>query len=187
MSSSAPAVLLMAPAGGDSEELRELLGPERASALASALDSEAQRWATDVAPGRVYRASEPLAESTARVLAEHRGPVLVAWPVLARLRPEHAEGALGDLSAGCELALGPVIDGGLYLLGLTRPLAELVTACDPTWAGADAMTTAFEAAAEAAFEVGILRAERALRRPADVRAALADPLTPAGIAAILRS
>ncbi len=36
------------------------------------------------------------------------------------------------------------------------------------------------------FEVGILRAERALHRPADVRAALADPLLPDDVAAILR-
>jgi hypothetical protein len=39
---------------------------------------------------------------------------------------------------------------------------------------------------DAGFEVGILRAERALHRPADVRAALADPLLPDDIGAILR-
>jgi hypothetical protein len=184
-SGAAPAVLLMASSGGDAGELRELLGPGGAADLASALNSEAERWASRVAPGHVFEAREPLAEATLRVLSGHPGPLLVVWPVLARLRDEHAEGALGDLRAGCELVLGPLIDGGLYLLGLARPLAELVSAPDPAWAGPDAMTTAFAAAAAGGFEGGILRAERALRRPSDVRAALADPLTPQEIAAIL--
>jgi hypothetical protein len=39
---------------------------------------------------------------------------------------------------------------------------------------------------EAGLELGILRAERALHRPADARAALADPLLPDGLAKILR-
>jgi hypothetical protein len=39
---------------------------------------------------------------------------------------------------------------------------------------------------EAGLELGILRAERALHRPADVRAALADPLLPDALAKILR-
>jgi hypothetical protein len=34
--------------------------------------------------------------------------------------------------------------------------------------------------------VGILRAERALRRPGDIKAALADPLVPDEISCLLR-
>jgi hypothetical protein len=182
------AVLLMASAPGSSggsgeaeRELLELLGADRADALRAALQAEAEAWAARVGPGAVHHADGPLAEATARVLAEHSGPLLVAWPVLARWRPGHAEAALGDLAAGCQLAIGPIIDGGVYLLGL----GELVPAPDDAWGSADAMTTAFAAAVEAGFEVGILRAERALRRAADVRAALADPVTPGRIAAIL--
>jgi hypothetical protein len=40
------------------------------------------------------------------------------------------------------------------------------------------MTVGFAAAQRAGLEIGILRVERALHRPADVRAALADPLLP---------
>ena len=47
------------------------------------------------------------------------------------------------------------------------------------------MSIGFEAAREAGLEIGILRAERALHRPADVRAALADPAAPDGIRRIL--
>jgi hypothetical protein len=187
-SGAAPAVLLMGSAS-DSDpsrrELDELLGQARAARLASALRAEAEAWAGDVASGAVYSGDEPVADATARVLGEHPGPLLVAWPVLTRFRPDLEDGALGDLGAGCELVVGPLIDGGLYLLGLTRPLAELVPVPDQTWSSGDAMTAAFAAAVEARFEVGILRAERALRAPGDVRAALADPLTPAEIRSIL--
>jgi hypothetical protein len=48
------------------------------------------------------------------------------------------------------------------------------------------MAIALSAIREVGFEVGILRAERALHRPADVRAAIADPLLPGEVAAILR-
>jgi hypothetical protein len=187
-SGAAPAVLLMGSASNSDaahRELDELLGQERVAKLASALRAEAEAWAGEVAPGAVYSGDEPVAQVTARVLVEHQGPLLVVWPVLTRFRPELVDGALGDLGAGCELVVAPLIDGGLYLLGLRRPLAELVPVPDHTWASGDAMTAAFAAAVQAGFEVGILRAERALRSPGDVRAALADPLTPREIRAIL--
>ena len=41
------------------------------------------------------------------------------------------------------------------------------------------------AANKAGLEVGILRGERALHRPADARAALADPLLPEAVARAL--
>jgi glycosyltransferase A (GT-A) superfamily protein (DUF2064 family) len=81
--------------------------------------------------------------------------------------------------------IGPVIDGGLYLLGLGRPLSEVMDLPGRAWSGADAMSAALEAAAKAGREIGILRAERALRSEADVRAALADPMTPEGVRALL--
>jgi hypothetical protein len=129
-------------------------------------------------------ADAPVAEATAKVFAEHDGPLLVIWPVLARFRPEHATGALGDLEAGAGLVIGPLLDGGLYLLGLSRPLAELVSVPDEAWYGEEAMSAALQAAAEAGIEVGMLRGERALRTRDDVRAALADPLTPLQIGRI---
>ncbi len=169
------AVLVMAPPAM----------PEPVAGLTAALEAEADRWANEVAPGRVYRANGSADEATARVLSAHDGPLLVVWPVLARLRREHAAGALGDLRDGVELVIGPVIDGGLYLLGLGRPLGELMDLPGEAWSGADAMSSALAAAAAAGQEVGILRGERALRSEADVRAAIADPLTPEGIRALL--
>jgi hypothetical protein len=159
---------------------------ESEDALAGLLRAAAEGWASSTAPGSVYRASEPLADATARVLGEHPGPLLVAWPVLASFRPEHAAAALGDLAAGADLVVGPLIDGGVYLLGMTRPLGELVALPDRGWEAAEAMNAVFAAAAESGLEVGLLRAERALRSADDVRAALADPLTPAAVVAVLR-
>jgi glycosyltransferase A (GT-A) superfamily protein (DUF2064 family) len=177
MSPAEPVVLLMPPAGP----------PEPVAGLTALLEAEALRWAVDVAGDAVYRKREPLAAASAEVLAEHPGALLVVWPVLAQLRAEHASGALEDLASGADLVLGPVIDGGLYLLGLARPLGELLDLPDEAWLGRDAMPVALAAASESGLEVGLLRAERALRGLADVGAALADPLTPGPIAALLGS
>jgi glycosyltransferase A (GT-A) superfamily protein (DUF2064 family) len=119
------------------------------------------------------------------VLARSRGPLLIVWPDLPRLRGAHAAGALDDLRSGCDVVLGPAIDGGLYLVGIARPLPELFALPEQAWRN-DVMGVALTAIRDVGFEVGILRAERALHRPADVRAALADPLLPEDVAAILR-
>ncbi len=184
--SPAAAAVLIAAAPDAGRELGQLLGAERAEALSRALLTEAERWAREVAGGDgVRRVEGALADAIAFGLRERGEPLLVAWPVLARFRTEHATAALGDLSAGCDLVIGPLIDGGLYLLGLARPLGELVAVPDEAWSGPEAMPAALEAAAESGREVGLLRAERALRKSSDVPAALADPLTPEEIGRIL--
>jgi uncharacterized protein len=194
--------------------LEPLLGAERCAALQAALITQTSAWARATAPDRVHVAHEPpdaaadvrslvgataalfpqngegiaarLADGAARVFVQHHGPLLIVWPDLPQLRPDHAEAALGDLEAGCDLVLGPVIDGGLYLIGLKGPLPKLFSLPEQAWRSPDAMTVGLAAAREAGLEIGLLRAERALHRPGDVRAALADPLMPAGLAQILR-
>ena len=195
--------------------LEPLLGPDGCAALQSALIVAAVTWGEAVAPGAVHVAYDPpdaapemrallpagtalfpqngdgigrrLADATARVFARHRGPVLLVWPDLPRLRPDHAVAALGDLSAGCDVALGPVIDGGFYLIAIDRPLPNLFTLPEQAWRAPDVMAMALSAARNAGLEVGILRAERALHRPADLRAARADPTLPPELARILGS
>jgi glycosyltransferase A (GT-A) superfamily protein (DUF2064 family) len=126
-----------------------------------------------------------VAEAVGRVFARREGPLLIAWPDLPRFRPEFAGGALEDLKEGCDLVLGPVIDGGFYLIGISRPVPELFALPEDVWRSHDAMALAVAAARDAGLEIGILRAERALQRPADARAALADPLLPERIRRIL--
>jgi glycosyltransferase A (GT-A) superfamily protein (DUF2064 family) len=120
------------------------------------------------------------------VFARSNRPLVIVWPDLPQLRPEHARAALDDLQAGCDLVLGPVIDGGLYLIALRRPLPKLFALPEQVWRSPDIMAIGMGAVRDAGLEIGILRAERALHRPADVRAALADPTLPDAVARLLR-
>jgi hypothetical protein len=187
----APAVLLMTPKPSPENDagLEQLLGPERAAELRAALLAHTEAWARKVAPDAFHLADggASLTDEINRIYSTHEGPLLVIWPWLARLRPEAAVGALDDLAAGCALVLGPLIDGGLYLLGLAGPLPVLLAISEERWQDRDVMATGFATASDSGFEVGILRAERALRSAGDVRAALADPLLPEEIAEILRA
>jgi glycosyltransferase A (GT-A) superfamily protein (DUF2064 family) len=211
-----PAALVMARAprrGEVRRALEPLLGADGCVALQSALIAQAADWAREVA-GAVHVAHDPpdaapelrlllgreallfpqngdgiagrLADAAARVFARSNGPLLIAWPDLPRLRREHAAAALDDLAAGCDVVLGPVIDGGFYMIAIARPLPKLFALSEQTWRSPDAMTVAIAAARDAGLEIGLLRAERALHRPADVRAALADPTLPERVAKVLR-
>jgi glycosyltransferase A (GT-A) superfamily protein (DUF2064 family) len=211
-----PAVLLMARAPRPGEvrrALEPLLGREGCLELQATLIAHAAVWARQISSVPIHVAHDPpdagaelrrlvgadavlfpqngegiagrLADASARVLARAGGPLLIVWPDLPRFRAAHAAGALGDLAAGCDVVFGPAIDGGLYLVGISRPLPELFALPEQTWRH-DAMGVALTAIRDVGYEVGILRAERALHRPADLRAALADPLLPGDMATILR-
>jgi uncharacterized protein len=200
-----PAVLIMARVPRPSAEpgpLEVALGSQRWSALQEALLSRVIAWAQEVSPEAVYVAYEPpeadagelagpdvttfpqegsdmtqrLARAAGAVFEAGHTPVLIAWPDLPRWRPDHAAGALSDLADGCGISVGPVFDGGFYLVALAGPLAPLFELPPRTWRGADGMVLAFEAAHSAGIEVGLLRAERGLHSLEDMRAALADPL-----------
>jgi hypothetical protein len=97
-----------------------------------------------------------------------------------------AAAALEDLRTGCDVALGPAFDGGFYLVAVRRPLPALFGLPEQVWRSADAMTVGLTAARDSGLEVGILRAERALHRPADVRAALVDPTLPEAVGKVLK-
>ena len=193
--------------------LEPVLGTVGCAALQATLIIEVARWARALAPGSVHVAHDPpdaapemrpllppdvalfpqngagigrrVADATSRVFAHHEGPVIVVWPDLPRLRPDHGTAALGDLEAGCGLVLGPVIGGGLYLIAIDRPQPKLFALPEQAWRGRDVMTMGLAAAREAGLEVGILRAERALQRPSDLRAARVDPTLPPEIGRIL--
>jgi hypothetical protein len=148
------------------------------------LHERAVAWAHTVAPGAVWRAAadETAASAANRAMAEHgHGPLLVAWPDLQRWRAEHASAPLEDLAEGCMLALGPVFDGGFYLVAFARPLPAVLS----LGAGPDVLGLAIAAAHEAHAPAGLLRAERGLHSAADVAAALADPLLDRELRALL--
>ena len=184
---SPPAVLVMRGTVPASPELRELLGAERAARLEQLLLARVMRWASGLSPAgvRVAAEDEGLADAVHRAFSDGGGPLVVAWPALPRWGPEHADGVLDDLGAGCDASVGPVFDGGLYLLALTRALPALFALPSEAWDSPDAMGRVLEAINEEGAAVGLLRAERGLRRPGDVRAALADPLLDDELRALL--
>jgi glycosyltransferase A (GT-A) superfamily protein (DUF2064 family) len=193
--------------------LEPLIGAARCAELQTELITRACAWATAVAPGAVHVGYEPvdagpelrallgpevslfpqsgigisgrLAQASARLFARGDRPLLIIWPDLPRWREDHADGALSDLMAGCGLSLGPEFDGGFYMIGVARPLPALFALPEASWRSPDALAAAIGAAGEAGLEVGLLRAERGLRRPEDVRAVLADPLTDPHMRAML--
>ena len=197
----------------DRGDLTGRLGPERWSALQRLLLRRAVSWARGVGAASVHVAYEPalagremravvdpeipvfaangagpggaLANAAVRAVSGHDDPLLIVWPELPRWRSDHAGAALADLADGCQVSLGPVFDGGFYLLALAGLLAGLLGLAAATWRSADAMGLALTAAHTAGIQAGLLRPERALRTPADVRAALADPLLDGELRAVL--
>jgi uncharacterized protein len=194
--------------------LAELLGPERYASMQRLLLRRAVEWANSVAPGRVTVGYEPeeagaslrtlvgdgvdllalvgddesrrLETAVDWVFDQGDGPVLIAWPDLPGWRSVHGLAALADLRDGCDVSVGPVYDGGFYLLALARPLPALFTLPADTWRSTEALGRALAVVHEAGLDAGMVRAERGLHRPADVRAALADPLLDPELAAVLR-
>jgi hypothetical protein len=86
--------------------------------------------------------------------------------------------ALGDLAAGADASFGPGMDGSWYLVALAAPHQALLDLLGESLAGADVMGRVLALANDAGLEVGLLRMERMLRTPRDVRAVRADPRTP---------
>lgn len=183
--SAAPTILVMGPGSG-AEAGAELLGRSRAEALSELLHTRALGAAAAGGPGSVHLACAPgphaapeaIAAAVARVwpASGRAGPLLMLWPELPRWRPAYLGAALADLAEGCALTIGPVFDGGFYLLGLARPLPGLFELSAGAWQSPDAMSLTLAIAARDGIETGLLRAERGLRTPADIGAALADPL-----------
>jgi glycosyltransferase A (GT-A) superfamily protein (DUF2064 family) len=142
-------------------------------------------------PGTVLLAFEQpelgdrLAAATADVLARRSAPLVVVGTDVPALGRPHAAAALGDLAAGCDVAIGPALDGGGYLVALHAPRPELFALPAEFWASPDVMGLTLAAARRLGLEVGLLRPERRLLTPHDARAALADPLFPPDVASLL--
>ena len=159
-----PRVVLMAAAGGRPQPLQQELG------------GRAHRWADELAPGGVFPNADGVGEAVAGLFAGGEGPVLVIWPELVHWRSDHATGALGDLADDCEISVGPMFDGGFYLVAFAHPVPALLDLPDDAWQTRDPIGLVADAAHRSGLGIGLLRTERGLRTPADVSALLADPL-----------
>lgn len=193
--------------------LEPLLGPERCAELQAALIRRATAWAAAV--GTPYLAFTPsgardemaalapagtsliaqadgdlgdrLAAATTQVLAEHGGPVVLIGVDTPQLRPEVGFAAVDDLRNGTDVTFGPAADGGYYLVGLREPHPEIFALPSELWGGPQVLERSLALAHRAGLQLAMLRTERDLDDEHDVRAMLADPLTPPEIARILRT
>jgi glycosyltransferase A (GT-A) superfamily protein (DUF2064 family) len=153
----------------------------RVASIEALLERRALAWARAVVgDDAVVTAATDL---TAAVAPD--GPTLIVWPELPVWLPATGAAALDDLAAGCSVSIGPVFDGALYLLALAEPIPELLALGERPWHGVQAMARVFGVVEQRQLEVGLLRAERGLRRPDDVRALRADPLTDGELQALL--
>lgn len=192
-----PTVLVMAdgPAdAGSRSELVSVLGAERTARLDTILLAEAVRWARALGDGTVRVAEDTGDGIAARVeraaadaFAQGAESLVVLWPEVPLLRPAHARAVLEELASDGGLLLGPMIDGGAYLLGVAHPFDGLGAIAEAVWDGGDAVPSALGTVQAAGLELGLLRTERGLRLPSDVEAALADPCLPAELRSVLAS
>jgi hypothetical protein len=194
-----PRVVMMAPDPEASRRRHAELAPlfddeSRVSSIEALLERRALEWARAIAgdgdgdrdgDGDAGGAVVVAARDLASAVAPDR-PTLVVWSELPVWPPETAAAALDDLAAGCPVSIGPVFDGALYLLAFAEPIPELVALGEQPWHGVQAMARLFAVAEQRQLEVGLLRAERGLRRPSDVRALRADPQTDAEWREMLR-
>jgi glycosyltransferase A (GT-A) superfamily protein (DUF2064 family) len=207
-------VMADAPRPGEVlEPFEPLLGPAGCAHLQAALLRNAIGWGAMIATGRVWVAVRPasseddvrgvagmsahllgqrgddlgerLANATADVFAEHDGPLLVVGtdvPVLQRL---HAEAALSDLTAGCDVSFGRSADGGYYLIALAAPHPEVFALRGEQWGDENRLMATMGLAHAAGLSMGMLRLETALETPADARVLALDPHLPREIRELL--
>jgi glycosyltransferase A (GT-A) superfamily protein (DUF2064 family) len=153
----------------------------RADAVGELLTARAAAWARASFEGAEIVPSDAglgLTEALRRAESEETdGPLVVMAPVLPVWPDELADAMRSDLGDGCALAVGPIFDGGFYLVALARPIPGLADLPEEELSGRHGMDALIELATRDGLEVGLLRTQRGLRRETDVRALLADPLT----------
>lgn len=199
--------------GAVKTRLEPLLGPAGCAALQAALIGVAGRWAAAAAPGGAYLAYGPdgageaelsglvpdgvrlfrdgegdlgdrLAHATARVLAERPGPLAVVGTDMPLLAGAHARAA-EDALERADVCFGPALDGGYWLIGLSRPCPQIF-ALGEAWGGPQVLSRSLALAASAGMATALLGSERDLDDEADARALLAHPDLPAEVAHALR-
>ena len=206
-------VLVMAKApraGSVKTRLEPLLGPEGCARLQGALIEAVTAWAAEVSPGGAYLAyggdedalrphvtagvrsfadargdlGDRLAAASAHVFRERSEPLLVVGTDMPVLTRSHAREAEAVLRGGADVAFGPALDGGYWMVGLARPAPD-VFELGGEWGGPAVLERSLERCAAAGLRVEMLGTQRDLDDAADARALAAHPALPAAVAEIL--
>ena len=206
-------VLVMAKApraGSVKTRLEPLLGPQGCARLQGALIETVTAWAADVSPGGAYLAyggaedelrphvaagvrvfpdgrgdlGDRLAAATAHVFHERSDPLLVVGTDMPVLTRAHAREAEAVLRGGADLAFGPAMDGGYWLVGLARPAPDVFD-LGGEWGGASVLERSLERCEAAGLRAETLGMQRDLDDAADARALADHPRLPPAVAEIL--
>ncbi|NUS53658.1 MAG: glycosyltransferase [Streptomycetaceae bacterium] len=214
MTAAAALVMAKAPRPGTVKtRLHPLLGPAGCAALQAALiahttaltcgeglptflavDPPDQIAATRrlVPPGvRLFaqdagHLGQRLTAAVREVFARHGGPLVVVGTDAPTLAPGLLRAAVTVLAGGADVALGPALDGGYYLIGLRAPHTRVFELDPRLWSGDRVLAATLALAERAGLAVELLTPLRDLDTPADAAAFLGDPALPAEIADRLR-
>ncbi len=130
--------------------------------------------ADEALPQRQGSFGERLAAAMAEAFARGAAPLVVVGADTPGLAASHLESALALLAADpATIVVGPSPDGGLYLLGASRPIPGLAAAA--RWCRADTLATLLTALRAAGRPVALLPPLADLDRPADLAGWLAAP------------
>jgi rSAM/selenodomain-associated transferase 1 len=114
-----------------------------------------------------------MAEAFVRAFARGAGRVVLAGSDVPSLGRADVAAAFSALD-GADVVLGPALDGGYYLVGLTAPQGGLFERIE--WSTARVLPQTLERAAAAGLKVAQLEPKSDVDTPADLRAAWADVL-----------
>jgi len=206
-------VLVMAKApraGAVKTRLEPLLGPEACARLQAALIAAVTGWAADVAPDGAYLAyggaeddlrphvadgvrifadgrgdlGDRLAAATAHVFRERSEPLLVVGTDMPVLTRAHAREAEAVLRGGADVAFGPALDGGYWMVGMARPAPDVFD-LGGEWGGAAVLERSLERCEATGLRAELLGMQRDLDDAADARALADHPRLPSAVAQIL--
>ncbi|NEA59364.1 glycosyltransferase [Streptomyces sp. SID13666] len=192
--------------------LHPLLGPQRCAELQAELIRHTMELATAHTP-RPYLAYAPddgkdaintavpagvrllvqrgedlgqrLAAAVTDAFADGAGPLLVIGTDAPTLTGDRLTAAFTALEHH-DVALGPALDGGYYLIGLRAPHTSLFALAPDVWSTERVLAATRALADGAGLRMGLLRPLRDLDTPEDAAALLADPALPTPIAALLQ-
>lgn len=203
-----------APRPGQTKtRLQPLLGAAGCARLQPALITHTLATVASAAPTSVYLAVDPpdalpkvadLADAATGVFAQQGkhlgarmcaaiahaaqtrpGPVALIGTDVPHLRAGHILDAAQLLENGHDVVLGPALDGGYYLIALTRPTPEVFDIDPALWGGAGVLDASVTAIGDAGSRIGCLPPLPDLDTAEDARALAEDDTVPAVIRSIL--
>lgn len=126
-----------------------------------------------------------LGERLAHAVEEVGAPVAVIGTDLPSLRAADLDAAAAALD-GHDVVFGPADDGGWWVCALREPAPEVFAIEPGLWGGSGVLDACVAAARAAGRRVTLIDERTDLDTPRDAERVLADPATPAAVAAALR-